>query len=76
MVGEPVGIGKFAPTRPVRPDEIRIAEIALRRRTIPLAPAPQVAAGEAQEHGAAPCLDALTLKRKECFLDGVAHAPM
>jgi hypothetical protein len=73
MTGEHLGRLEFAAARPIGPDEIRIAEITLRRRAVGLAPAPQIASGEAEEHGAAARLHALALQRQERFLDRVTH---
>ena len=66
--GEPTAAGA------VRADEIGIAKGADRARPVPFPAAPQIAAGEAQEDGAAPRLRALTLQGQEQFLDRVGHA--
>ena len=74
MIGERVRVGELAAALPVGADEIGVAEIALRLRPVLLAPRPQIAPGEAQEHRPAARLDALALQRQERFLDGVGHA--
>ena len=55
----------------VHPDEIRVAEGADGGRAVGLAPAPQVAAGEAAEHGGAAGLPALALECVEDLFDGI-----
>ena len=74
LAGELAGTGELAPALAVGPDEIGVAESALRGGAVGLAPGPQVAAGKAQEHRAAARLHAFTLEGQEAFLDGVAHA--
>ena len=64
-------IGELAAARPVGADEIGVAEIAWAVAPVLLAPAPQIAAGKAQEHRAAARLHALALQRQEGFLDRV-----
>ena len=54
-------------------DEIRVAELADGRRAIRLAPRPEVAAGEAAEHGRPPGVRAFALQGVEDLFDGV-HA--
>ena len=74
MIGQPARISELPPARPVGPDKIGVAEIALGRGAILLPPTPQVAAGETQEHRTAPSLNALTLQRQESLFDRVTHA--
>ncbi len=69
-----IGAGELAAALAVRADEIGVAEAALRGRAVLLAARPQIAAGKAQEHGAAAGLHALALKGQEAFLDRVGHA--
>ena len=52
---------------------IAMAFDSARGRTVLFAPGPEVAAGKAQEHGAAAGLHALALQGEEDFLDGIAH---
>ena len=73
MVGQARRARELAAALPVRPDEIGVAEIALRVGAVLLPPRPEIAAGEAQEHGAAARLHALALQGEEAFLDGIAH---
>ena len=73
MAGQRFGIGELASALPVGADEIGVAEIALGGGTVLLAARPEVAAGEAQEDGAAAALHALALQRQEGFLDRVGH---
>ena len=71
---ELVGAGELAAAGAVGADKVGVAEIALRARPVLLAPRPQVAAGEAQEHRAAPRLHPLALQREETFLHRIGHA--
>ncbi len=64
----------FAAVLAVGADEIGIAEAADGVRAIFLAARPQVAAGEAAEHGRAPGVRAFALQCVEDFLDRVRHA--
>ena len=73
MIGELGRVRELAAALPIRPDEIGVAEIALRRRPVPLPAGPEIAAGEPQEYGAAARLHALALQGEEAFLDGIAH---
>ena len=68
------GLSELATAVAVGADEIRVAEIALGARPVPLAARPQIAAGKAQEDRAAARLHALPLEGEKAFLDGVAHA--
>src|SRR5512146_1419515 len=56
-------------------DEIGVAEAAHRAGAVGLAPAPQVAAGEAAEHGGPACVCAFALQRIEDLLDAVHSRP-
>jgi len=70
------GRGVVAPAiLAVGADEIGVAEAAQGLGAVLLAPRPQIAAGKAQEDGAAPRLHALSLQRKEYLFDRVAHGP-
>src|SRR6185437_11516186 len=57
----------------VRADEIGVAESALGRLAVLLAPGPEVAAGEAQEDRPAPRLHPLPLEGQKDLLDRIAH---
>jgi hypothetical protein len=59
----------FAAERAVRPDEVRIAEAACRRRAIALVTGPQIAAAEPAEDGRPAGVGALSLQRMEDLLD-------
>lgn len=74
MVGHQVGGLELAPALAVHADEVRIAEAANGGGAVPLQPAPQVAAGEAQEDSGPPGLTALALHRQEDFLGRIGHA--
>ena len=67
-------IGELAAARPIGADKIGVAELADRVGAILFQPAPQIAAGKAQEHRGAAGLRALALQRVEDFLDRVGHA--
>ena len=54
-------------------DKVCVAELADGASAITLEPAPQVAAGKAQEHGCAAGVCALALQCVEAFLDRVRH---
>ena len=54
--------------------EVGVAERADRLVAVALQPAPQVAAGEAQEDGGPPGLTALALHRQKDFLGRIGHA--
>ena len=71
MIGERVFIVEFSAALAVNADEIRVAKFARRTRAIALKSAPQIASGEAQEHGGASGLRAFSLKGQETFLDGI-----
>ncbi|MNR56011.1 hypothetical protein D3C85_1764980 [compost metagenome] len=74
MIGHQIGGLELAAAVAVHPDEIRVAEGANGGRPVPLQPAPQIAAGEAQEDGGPPSLSALALHRQEDFLGRIGHA--
>ena len=67
-------IRELAAAGPVGADEIGVAEFAHRLRAVPLQPAPQIAAGKAQEHRGPAGVRALALQRVIDFLDPVGHA--
>src|SRR5208283_1826236 len=73
MRGQSLGGGESAAPLPLRADEIRIAEATLRPGAVLLAPAPEIAAGEAAEDGGPPGLTPLALQSEKGFLDGVGH---
>ncbi len=54
-------------------DEVGVAERADGRGAVLLVPRPEVAAGEAAEHGRPPGVGPLALQRVEDLLDGVGH---
>ena len=58
----------------IHADEIGVAERALRVRTVLLAPAPQIAAGEPEKHRPPPRLHAFALEGQEDFLDRICHS--
>src|SRR5207302_9623631 len=61
-------------TGTVRADEVRVAEAAPRRGAIFLAPGPQIAARESQQHRGAPDVGPLALERVVDLLHGVGVA--
>src|SRR5262249_4936952 len=67
--GERIGRVELSSGGAVRADEIGVAEPAHRARSVLLPPRPQVAAGEAAEHGGAPGVHALALQGVEDLLD-------
>jgi hypothetical protein len=67
-------IRELAPAGAVGAHEVGVAEAALRAGAIALAAGPQVAAGEAAEHGGAAGVAAFALQRVEDFLHRIAHA--
>ena len=73
MVGQRIRRGELAPAVPVHADKIRIAEAADGARPILLAPAPQIAAGEAQKDRRPARLSALALDRQKHFLGRIGH---
>ena len=74
-VGQGLGVGELAAARAVHADEIGVAEGADGRGAVLLAPAPQVAAGEAQNTAGRPAWPPSPCSGEEDFLDGVGHAP-
>ena len=62
-----------AAARPVRADEVGVAELADRASAVLLAAGPQVAAGEAAEHRGPAGVGALALEGVEDLLDRVGH---
>ncbi len=63
----------FPPPGPSIPTKSVSQNLQTASCAIPLEPAPQIAAGEAQEHGRAPGLCAFALQRVIDFLDRIAH---
>ena len=70
---ERIGGSELPAALPVGADEVGVAEAAYGLLAVLLSAGPQVAAGEAAEHGRAAGLGALALQRVEHFLDGVGH---
>jgi len=64
---------ELAAARAVGADKLGVAEAAHGIRPVRFARRPQVAAGEAQEHGRPIAVGAFALQRVEHFLDCVAH---
>ena len=73
--GNPKGtrVVEAAAAFPIHADEVRVAEIARRRRAIHLSSAPQIAAGEAAEHRRPAGVTAFALQRVKHFLDRIRH---
>ena len=69
--GERVGVGELAAAVAIGADEIGVAELAGRGLAVGLAAGPQIAAGEAAEHGGPPRLRAFALQRVEDLLDRI-----
>src|SRR5262245_30343118 len=69
--GEAGGVGELAAARSIGADEIGVAEIADGAGTVRLAARPEIAAGEAAEHGRAAGLHAFALEGVIDFLDRI-----
>src|SRR5262249_2942727 len=67
-LGEIVGADELAAAIAMGADEVGVAEIANRRCAVDLAAGPQIAAGEAAEHGRPSGLHAFALQRVENLL--------
>lgn len=62
-----------SPTIGASADEIRVAELANRTRSIFFFSTPQIASGKSAEYGGAPRIRPFALERIENFLDRISH---
>ena len=70
-----IGGGELPASRPVRADEIGVAEPADRVRPVGLAPAPEIASREPEEYGGPARVEPLPLEGRVDLLHEIGHVP-
>lgn len=73
LVGQRIGIGKFAAQSAIGAHKVGIAKTADGGGTVAFAAGPEVATGKAAEHGGAAGLAAFALQGVENFFDAIGH---
>ena len=76
MHGKVCGRAELAAPFPIGADKIGVAEAADGFFPVTLQPAPEVAAGKAQEHGRPAGMGAFALQGVEGFLDRIGHGAL